>query len=116
MEFDNSTDFRIASLWNGEPAGNGELVLLRVRSFEDFLQLDLRAPFHGDPAPALPPGPCWGLWDYEVVELFIVGKSDAYTEIELGPHGHHLVLKLFPAFACIFAALRMSSHVSSPPS
>jgi hypothetical protein len=29
-----------------------------------------------------------------VFELFIAGTTDAYTEIELGPHGHFIVLQL----------------------
>lgn len=29
-----------------------------------------------------------------MVELFVLGPDDRYTEIELGPHGHHLVLQL----------------------
>ena len=36
-----------------------------------------------------------GLWDYEVVEaFFLCSKTEQYLEIELGPHGHHLVLLL----------------------
>jgi hypothetical protein len=36
------------------------------------------------------------LWEHEVVELFLVGQGDPapYTEIEVGPYGHYLVLKL----------------------
>ena len=29
-----------------------------------------------------------------MVELFLLGRDDRYLEIELGPHGHHLVLAL----------------------
>ena len=35
-----------------------------------------------------------GLWEHEVVELFISGPDEGYTEIELSPSGHHLVLQL----------------------
>ena len=35
-----------------------------------------------------------GLWNYEVCELFILGAEEEYTEIEVGPHGHYLILKL----------------------
>jgi len=52
------------------------------------------APFHGDPPPAAAPGPVDRLWDYEVVELFLLGEDERYLEIELGPGGHHLVLAL----------------------
>src|SRR5690606_32296345 len=48
----------------------------------------------GDPPPAGPPGPTDRLWEHEVVELFVLGDGERYTEIELGPHGHHLVLQL----------------------
>lgn len=58
------------------------------------LVVRIEAPFHGDPAPAGPPGPRWKLWEHEVVELFLLGDDDRYLEVELGPHGHHLVLQL----------------------
>lgn len=57
-------------------------------------RITVDAPFHGDPAPPGPPGPTDRLWEHEVVELFLVGERDRYTEIELGPFGHHLVLQL----------------------
>jgi len=58
--------------------------------------LTVSAPFHGDPAPRGRAGPTPGLWEFEVVELFVVGSGPGpnYTEIELGPYGHHLVLQL----------------------
>jgi hypothetical protein len=34
------------------------------------------------------------LWEHEVVELFLLGPEARYTEIELGPAGHYLVLQL----------------------
>lgn len=52
------------------------------------------APFHHDPAPPEQPGPTDGLWEYEVVELFLLTPPDHYLEIELGPHGHYLLLEL----------------------
>ncbi|HEX2163359.1 MAG TPA: hypothetical protein VHM02_05370, partial [Thermoanaerobaculia bacterium] len=64
----------------------------------DSLVLSVDAPFHGDPPPPGPPGPTPGLWEHEVVELFVAGEGGAdaveYLEIELSPHGHHLVLRL----------------------
>jgi len=33
-----------------------------------------------------------GLWKFEVVEVFIKGRSDKYVEFEMGPHGHYLIL------------------------
>ena len=52
------------------------------------------APFHGDPAPPGPPGRRPGLWEFEVVELFLVGSGGRYLELEVGPHGHFLALEL----------------------
>ena len=70
------------------------------------ITIKVDAPFYNDPAPpeksvqdssgdpqndkAL-----MGLWDYEVVEAFFLSsKTQQYLEVEVGPHGHHLVLFL----------------------
>ena len=58
------------------------------------LRVDVDAPYWDDPAPSAAPGSCPGLFEFEVVELFLLGADDRYLEIELGPHGHHLVLEL----------------------
>lgn len=34
------------------------------------------------------------LWDYEVVEAFFMGTGQQYLEVEVCPHGQHLVLAL----------------------
>lgn len=62
------------------------------------VDLALVAPYCGDPPPPGPPGPTDRLWEHEVVELFLVGAPAAgapipYTELELSPHGHYLVLR-----------------------
>lgn len=80
--------------WNGTPLDPREYVHLRLRRGTGALQLEVDSPYYADPAPQAPPGPLWGLWEHEVVELFIGGPGQRYTEIELGPHGHHLVLRL----------------------
>ena len=84
----------IASTWDGLAVGPDEAADLSIAADGDGLLIEVRAPFHGDPAPAGPPGPTPALWEHEVVELFVLGPDDRYTEIELGPHGHHLVLRL----------------------
>ena len=73
---------------------------------DDHIQLTLKwdgvreltvhfvAPFYGDPPPDELAGSPWGLWAYEVVELFLVGDHGHYLELEFGPHGHHLGLLL----------------------
>lgn len=84
----------IASTWDGQPAGADEIVSLTLSATPAALRVEIDAPFHGDPPPPGAPGPCWRLWEHEVVELFVVGANEHYTELELSPHGHHLLLRL----------------------
>ena len=85
---------RIESTWDGRPVGQSESVELELQLGEKGLRIEVDAPFHNDPAPLAPPGPTPGLWEHEVVEFFISGPGDRYTEVELGPLGHHLLLLL----------------------
>lgn len=81
-------------LWDGRAALPVEIVRFHLQEAPAGLGVHVLAPDHGDPRPAAPPGFCDGLWNYEVVELFVGGDSDTYFELELGPHGHHLALTL----------------------
>jgi hypothetical protein len=56
------------------------------------LWVEVDAPLRGGPLPAEPPGWRPGLWEFDVVELF-VGGTDGYLECELGPGGHHWTLR-----------------------
>lgn len=72
---------------------------MRLAGDDQALRIEVDGPYHGDPPPPGPPGPTERLWEHEVVELFVVGHAGTdgavpYTEIELSPHGHHLVLRL----------------------
>lgn len=58
------------------------------------LHIHLDAPWFCNPPPPSPSGSLWGLWEYEVFELFILGDEGRYLEIEFGPYGHFLVLEL----------------------
>jgi hypothetical protein len=60
----------------------------------DHLKIDIVSTKRDDPPPPGPAGPLWALWNYEVVECFIVGGQGAYLELEFGPYGHHLALQL----------------------
>ena len=84
----------IASTWDGQPAHPHERTTVTLIPTPDALQITVEAPYHGDPPPEGPPGPCWALWEREVVEVFILGPDERYTEVELSPHGHHLLLRL----------------------
>ena len=84
----------VAHTWEGQPIPASEQVRLTLAFVGDQLRVTVDAPHHGDPPPAGPPGPTDALWEHEVVELFVLGPGARYTEIELGPHGHHLVLRL----------------------
>ncbi|MEZ0373269.1 MAG: hypothetical protein ACAI44_29525, partial [Candidatus Sericytochromatia bacterium] len=70
-----------------------EKIRLELEFRPNGLLIDLEAPFYGDPAPEAEAGPTSELWEHEVVEVFIA-NGESYTEIELGPHGHYLVLRL----------------------
>ncbi|MEM7354605.1 MAG: hypothetical protein AAF657_27605 [Acidobacteriota bacterium] len=107
-----AVELRVAQTWDGTAISVSEQVLWRLSRAADGLRIEVDAPFHHDPPPPGQPGPCEGLWDYEVAELFIVGRSPAgwsaesavgvtgpatepeYTELELSPHGHYLLLRL----------------------
>jgi hypothetical protein len=84
----------VGHTWDGQPIGGDEQVIFDLELGEKDLLVRCDAPFHGDPAPKGPAGTLDGLWEFEVVELFLLGMSERYLEIELGPHGHHLVLRL----------------------
>jgi hypothetical protein len=88
MTLEIAHDFRGAPL----PAADCARVAL-VRE-PAHLRIEVAAPYFGDPAPAGPPGPTDRLWEHEVVEVFIADAAEHYLEVELSPHGHHLVLEL----------------------
>ena len=88
----------IAQDWQGNPLPPERHAVLGLRLTARALLLTIDAPYHGDPPPPGPPGPTPRLWEHEVVELFLAGPGppDAvpYTEVELSPCGHYLVLQL----------------------
>ena len=81
-------------LWDGTPATAAERITLDLRARDGALELVVDAPFHGDPSPTIPAGRTPGLWNFEVVELFLHAPADRYLELEFGPHGHWLALRL----------------------
>ena len=78
----------ITKTWDGRPVEQEAQVELRMRLNPDGdATIWIDAPYHNDPAPSAPPGSLWGLWEFEVVEVFIVGDGGRYLEAEFGPHG-----------------------------
>ncbi|XP_055061799.2 UPF0462 protein C4orf33 homolog [Misgurnus anguillicaudatus] len=88
-------EFSINTTWDSLPVDH-KPVKIRFSPGEDGLLMHVTAPFFNDPpAPAGPPGPFPGLWDYEVVESFFLNSNtEQYLEVEVCPHGQHLVLLL----------------------
>jgi hypothetical protein len=80
--------------WGGRVVAREERAELRVSWEPEHLRIDVNAPYVGDPAPVGAVGPTDGLWEHEVVELFAVFADGSYVELELSPHGHHLLLTL----------------------
>jgi hypothetical protein len=88
------TKLAIGYTWDGEPVGADERVSIELGLGDAALIVDIEAPFHDDPPPPAAAGSFDGLWEFEVVELFLLGASERYLEVELGPFGHYLVLQL----------------------
>lgn len=100
----------IASTWDGEAIPSAEQVAIELCDAGDDLLLTIDAPFHDDPRPTGPVGSRDRLWEHEVVELFVAGRSDRlgrprYTEVELSPHGHYLVMRLLGVRQVLAAGL-----------
>ncbi|KAM4807706.1 UPF0462 protein C4orf33 homolog [Rhinophrynus dorsalis] len=89
-------EFRIEHEWNSALISH-EPVTIYLKPGDGGLQMDVSAPFFNDPPepPGPPEQPFPGLWDYEVVEAFFLnGEREQYLEVEICPHGQHLVLLL----------------------
>ncbi|NXR01977.1 CD033 protein, partial [Sagittarius serpentarius] len=83
-------EFTIKHTWDGLPVSHEPVTI-------GLLLMEVNAPFFNDPpAPLGEPGkPFSRLWDYEVVEAFFLSdRTEQYLEVELCPHGQHLLLLL----------------------
>jgi hypothetical protein len=97
LKAEQVTEFVIAQSWDGVALVESEQARVEVSWLENGdLSIELDAPFADDPKPDCLKAACWELWNYEVVELFLVGAGEPapYTEIEISPWGNYLVLQL----------------------
>ncbi|KAM7009270.1 UPF0462 protein C4orf33 homolog [Tautogolabrus adspersus] len=88
--------FLIEHTWDSSPV-NHDPIRIVFSPGQEGMKIQAFGPFFNDPAgPAGPPSqPFPGLWDYEVVESFFLDSStENYLEVELCPHGQHLILLL----------------------
>ncbi|KAH9419954.1 hypothetical protein DERP_001787 [Dermatophagoides pteronyssinus] len=89
---------RIKTTWNNESIPIEQYISLSMHYSGEDLMILIRAPFYNDPV--LPdwskkPGTFDKLYNYEVVELFLLNSNNEhYLEIELAPRGQYLLLEL----------------------
>ena len=85
----------IDQTWSGEELATAEQVRVQLHATDKGLRVWVESPWYKDPAPPDAPGLVDGLWEYEVVEVFVASAAEPerYVEVELGPHGHHLGLR-----------------------
>ncbi len=101
-----SKQLHIKQTWDGNLLPVADQLKLFFSLDAQQLTFKVEAPFYDDVAPSVVPGFTDKLWGYEVVELFLLGASGQYLEIELGPHGHYLIYLL--------ADVRVVSHTVKP--
>jgi hypothetical protein len=89
-----TSTLEIARRWDGVSLSVHEHARVSFACVGDVLQVDVDAPFYADEPPKAQVGSTDRLWEHEVIELFIADGEQHYLEIELGPHGHYLVLEL----------------------
>jgi hypothetical protein len=80
--------------WLGVPAPASEHVRVTLTLDDTALAVEVDAAYHADALPPAPAGSTDRLWEHEVVEVFLLGEGERYFELELGPHGHWLALRL----------------------
>jgi hypothetical protein len=93
----------IVTYWDGVPCVDPRLHGL-VTLCTETTGLRLTASLPHQAAPCLPAAPpltrVANLWEYDVVECFIVG-TERYLEVELGAGGHFLALEFSAPRCCV---------------
>lgn len=93
MYSDQILAYQLQNNWQGRTLNGFEQIKFELEFRKNGLLIDFESPYYGDSPPPGPPGTTEGLWAFEVFEVFLA-QGESYTEIELGPHGHYLVLEL----------------------
>ncbi len=93
--FPQELPLRVDRLWDGSTCPDDRLFAdFFLSQTREGVLLRVEAPMlHDQKVPDLPMGSrVEGLWEFDVVELLLVGPGHTYLEIELGAGGHFLAL------------------------
>ncbi len=82
---------QIAKHWDGTELPFSQYTTVKTSLGKDSLRVEFESPIEEYTTPDSPVGFTDGLWEYDVVELFIAQPNGEYVEIEAGPKGHWLV-------------------------
>lgn len=87
-------DVDLTHEWHGGPAPAGTGGRVQVSLDAGLLALSWELGLPGPPrVPPADPGWVDGLWEFDVIELFVAGgREGPYLELEVGPGGHWLAL------------------------
>lgn len=88
-------ELRVERGWDGAPSADPRLrAVVRLQATPQGLAFEASLPHQVPPrVPAAPAGTrVADLWEYDVVECFLVGRDGRYLELELGAGGHFLAL------------------------
>lgn len=84
----------ISSDYKGATLAPGQAISVAMRRDPEGLVVSVDAPWWADPAPSAQVGSTPRLWEHSAVEVFLMGPSGRYVELEMGPFGHYLMLEL----------------------
>ena len=74
------------NFWDGKPCANAYEIDFKKGA--ENLEILIDSKFFHDKKPQEDPGYLMELWDYEVVEVFLLNKeTEEYLELEFGPYG-----------------------------
>lgn len=91
----NTLELNFNQLWNGSPCQDDRLwSKVELWQTNEGLRIRVEGPvLHEQKVPSVQKGTrVPKLWNYDVIEVFLVGPGHRYLEVELGAGGHWLVL------------------------